>query len=226
MRIPLAAALFLVSSIAGADCRTATVRGATLSVADETAQRVVIGDRQGVLRPRFSPDGGRVAYHTRVDGNGEGHVRIVDVATNQVVTDIRVDPSLQVIHKLGWRADGDLWASSNTTYVQFDSVSGAVRDRIHGLAFSVSPDRTRVAHLSDTPPRVLMIDGRTVGKFTGELSGPILWSRSGDSVTVREDDLLVQVTLTGARLGAIAAPVQHVVTTHQALTSDGWCAPE
>ena len=185
----------------------------------------MITDRQGVLRPRFSPDGDRVAYHTRFDGNGEGHVRIVDVATSQVLTDIRVDPSLHVIDKLGWRAGGDLWAASNTTYVQFDSATGTVRDRINGLAFSVSPDRTRVAHLSETLPRVLMIDGRPVGQFTGKLSGPIVWSRSGDSVTVREDDLFVEVTPTGERVSAIAARVQHVVTTSEGLTSDGWCAP-
>lgn len=239
-----AALLVLLSSpaIARADCRAVEISGqGALTLRDQETSRLLVTDAGGVHRPRWSPDGSLVAYHTRF-GN-EARVAVVDVESGSIRTQIRVTPvqhSVNTIDQLGWRASGHVWLEGHvnpsvSAYVELDAKSGDIRRIIPGLGFSVSPDGERLAHFSHVPHsapeeertrRFLIVDDREFVTVSGDLRGPIVWSRDGTTVTFRNGSDLVQVNVRTGEARALVRPVQSVVARERALTSDVWCSPE
>jgi dipeptidyl aminopeptidase/acylaminoacyl peptidase len=145
--------------------------GNTLWIASEDATRTVLTDSRGVFRPRFSPDGTRVAYTTVRPASLVVH----SVADSQSRTLDAGDIRMSDVVDLFWRSNDAVWIEVHvspiaSSYFEIDAATGRVEEQKHQFdRVSVSPDGRHLVSITAAPrtdPResnsVVLLDGNIV----------------------------------------------------------------
>ncbi|HEX3129212.1 MAG TPA: hypothetical protein VH394_17895 [Thermoanaerobaculia bacterium] len=157
--ILVVAAVLLTASATLACDRLWLAEGAELWLANEEAARLVVADAQGILHPRWSPEGKLIAYtHSfRFDSKARSEVVVVtqDGRPVQELT-IPADSEVNAVLAVGWRNERHVFIEghinpSTTKYLEWDVRTGRLVDEKVGSWFTVSPDGRSVAQRAHVP---------------------------------------------------------------------------
>ena len=204
MRKLIAIVIFIHAVAAGAEpgsCAALYVRGDQLWVADGGEARFLLSDSLGIEKPRWSPDGLRIAYVHRMQGRRDHvtDVMVVDTRnlSTQAVANLTWEDSVKGVLQVGWHGDEGVWIEghvnpSTNIYYEWNVTSAErVRD-LPGARFSWSPDGKQLAyteHRAHFSPDARRAAGIMIGEqrvwvpAEGErIASPLAWSSNSASI--------------------------------------------
>jgi len=171
---------------------------------------VTMNDTKGILMPRWSPSGDRIAYAHRLYVNDPSALVIVDNAGRRVQSlQLPADSPVNAVQQLNWRDENHVFIEghvnpSTTVYLEWDATTGQLVAEKAGSWFAVSPDGRFVAQQAHVPhgapppydSAVLLVNDQRVYPVAGDESyhrftGGLVWSPSGQLATI---DLVGDVT--------------------------------
>lgn len=182
---------------AAGSCDRLWVGGHELWMTRGEEARLVASDPRGILSPRWSPDGDRIAYAHDFQFDGGVRSEIVIINERGVVVHtlpIPLDSEVNAIFELGWRDDQHPFLEghvnpSTAVFLEWDLDSRRLLDERVGSWFAVSPNGRYVAQRAHvphgTPPPYdsswLVIDGKIVYPEAGasdyhDFAANLAWS--------------------------------------------------
>ncbi len=140
-------------------CDRLWASGHELWIDDGAQARLVVSDVQGMLDPRWSPSGDRIAYaHAfRFDDSQRSEVVIVDNDGRKLgALPIPAESDVNAILQIGWRDGQHVFIEghvnpSTSMYLEWSLATGRLVGEKAGSSFAVSPDGRFVAQRANVP---------------------------------------------------------------------------